>query len=72
MFMQPGFAMLEAGFCRAKNATNLMAKNLMDYVMGSLAFFLVGYAIMMGGDWHGLIGTKGWFMLGDYYDVGKY
>ena len=72
MFMQPGFAMLEAGFCRAKNATNLMAKNLMDYVMGSLAFFLVGYAIMMGGDWHGLFGTKGWFMLGDYYDVGKY
>jgi len=72
MFMQPGFAMLEAGFCRAKNATNLMAKNLMDYVMGSLIFFLVGYALMMGGDWHGLFGIKGWFMAGNYYDVGKY
>ena len=72
MFMQPGFAMLEAGFCRAKNVTNLMAKNLMDYVMGSLAFFIVGYAIMMGGDWHGLFGTRGWLMLGKYYDVGKY
>ncbi len=72
MFMQPGFAMLEAGFCRAKNVTNLMTKNLMDYAIGSLAFFLIGYAIMMGGDWHGLWGTEGWFMLGDYYDVDKY
>jgi Amt family ammonium transporter len=54
MFMQPGFALLEAGFCRAKNVTNLMTKNLMDFVIGSIAFFLVGYAIMMGGDWHGL------------------
>ena len=49
MFMQAGFAMLTAGFCRAKNATNLMAKNLMDFVMGSLVFFIVGYALMMGG-----------------------
>ena len=72
MFMQPGFAMLEAGFCRAKNVTNLMSKNLMDYAIGSLAFFLVGYAIMMGGDWHGLWGTQGWLMLGSYYDVDKY
>ena len=72
MFMQAGFAMLEAGFCRVKNVTNLMAKNLMDLCIGSLTFFLLGYAIMMGGDWHGLWGTKGWFMLGEYYDVGKY
>jgi Amt family ammonium transporter len=72
MFMQPGFAILEAGFCRAKNVTNLVTKNLMDFVIGSIAFFLVGYAIMMGGDWHGLWGTKGWFMLGDYYDTDMY
>jgi len=72
MFMQAGFAMLETGFCRAKNASNLMTKNLMDFVIGSIAFFVLGYAIMMGGDWHGLWGTKGWLMLGDYYDVGKY
>lgn len=72
MFMQPGFAMLEAGFCRAKNVTNLVTKNLMDFVIGSIAFFLVGYAIMMGGDWHGLWGTEGWFMLGDYYDTDTY
>jgi Amt family ammonium transporter len=72
MFMQAGFAMLEAGFCRAKNGTNLMAKNLMDYSIGSLVFFLFGYAIMMGGDWHGLWGTEGWLMTGKYYDVDKY
>jgi len=72
MFMQPGFAILEAGFCRAKNVTNLITKNLMDFVIGSIAFFLIGYAIMMGNDWHGLWGTQGWFMLGDYYDTDTY
>ena len=72
MFMQPGFAMLEAGFCRSKNVTNLMTKNLMDLAVGSIAFFLVGYAIMMGGDWHGFCGTEGWLMIGGYYDVDAY
>ncbi len=72
MFMQPGFAMVGAGFTRAKNAGNFMTKNLMDFVIGSLTFFFVGYALMMGGDWHGLWGTDGWLMLGDYYDVDKY
>lgn len=72
MFMQPGFALLEAGFCRSKNVTNLMTKNLMDLAIGSLAFFLVGYAIMMGADWHGLWGTSGWFMIGEFYDVDTY
>ena len=72
MFMQPGFALVEAGFCRAKNAINLMMKNLMDFVAGSLAFFAVGYAIMMGKDWHSLIGISGWFLHGDAYDVHTY
>ena len=72
MFMQAGFAMVETGFCRAKNASNLMTKNLMDFVAGSLVFFLVGYAFMMGNDWHGIIGTSGWLLLGDYYDVDSY
>jgi Amt family ammonium transporter len=72
MFMQPGFAMVGAGFTRAKNVANFMTKNIMDFVIGSLTFFLVGYAIMMGDDWHGLLGTRGWFMLGEYYDVDKY
>jgi len=72
MFMQPGFAMLEAGFCRAKNTTNIITKNLMDLAVGSLVFFFVGYALMMGGDWHGIFGTEGWLMLGSYYDVDAY
>ncbi|MDP6632113.1 MAG: ammonium transporter [Dehalococcoidales bacterium] len=72
LFMQPGFAMLGAGFTRAKNASNFMMKNMMDLVIGSLTFFMVGYAIMMGDDFGGIIGTSGWFMLGDFYDVDKY
>src|SRR3990172_8310090 len=57
MFMQAGFAMVETGFCRAKNATNLMAKNTIDLVIGSLCFFIVGYAVMKGPDKFGLFGT---------------
>jgi len=71
-FMQAGFAMVEAGFCRAKNATNLMMKNLMDFVMGSLAFFAVGWALMYGADKAGLIGTSQFFLAGDGYDVTVY
>jgi len=67
MFMQAGFAMVETGFCRAKNATNLMAKNLLDFVMGSLAFFVVGYAVMMGADhFHGLFGWGPLCLTGEY------
>ncbi|QCQ21410.1 ammonium transporter [Desulfoglaeba alkanexedens] len=72
MFMQPGFAMVETGFCRAKNATNLMAKNLLDFVIGSLGFFIIGYSIMKGADKFGLFGTGPLFLLGGQYDVGKY
>ena len=56
MFIQAGFAMVESGFCRAKNATNLMAKNLMDFVIGSLVFFVIGYTILKGNDVCGLFG----------------
>ncbi len=72
MFMQAGFACVEAGFCRSKNTTNLFTKNLLDFVAGSLAFWAVGFAILMGKDWHGLIGTSGFFLSGDSYDVGTY
>ncbi len=71
-FMQAGFAMVEAGFCRAKNATNLMAKNTIDFVVASLVFMAIGYAFMMGTDYKGLIGLSGWFLHGENYDVGKY
>src|SRR3989339_2259479 len=72
MFMQAGFAMVETGFCRAKNATNLMAKNTIDFVVASLFFMMFGFAIMMGADFKGLIGTTGWFLHGSEYDVGRY
>jgi len=47
-FMQAGFAMVETGFTRAKNAVNILMKNLMDFSVGSLAFFLVGFGLMFG------------------------
>jgi len=47
-FMQAGFAMVEAGFTQAKNAVNILMKNLMDFSIGSLAFFLVGFGLMFG------------------------
>ena len=47
-FMQAGFAMVEAGFTRAKNAVNILMKNLMDFSIGSLAYWAVGFAIMYG------------------------
>ena len=72
MFMQAGFAMVETGFCRAKNATNLMAKNTIDFVIGSLCFFIIGYAVMKGADKFGLFGTGSLFLRGEMYDVGKY
>ena len=60
--MQAGFAMVETGMTRAKNAANIMMKNLMDFAMGSIAFFLVGAAFMFGKTACGFIGTDGWFM----------
>jgi Amt family ammonium transporter len=49
-FMQPGFALVEAGFTRAKNAVNIVMKNLMDFSIGSLAFFMIGFGLMFGVD----------------------
>ena len=47
-FMQAGFAMVESGFTRAKNTVNILMKNLMDFSIGSVVFFLVGFALMFG------------------------
>lgn len=71
-FMQAGFAMVEAGFCRAKNATNLMSKNLIDFVVASLVFFAIGYGFLKGADRYGFIGVGNWFLRGNAYDVGTY
>lgn len=72
MFMQAGFAMVETGFCRAKNAVNLMAKNTIDFVVGSLGFFVIGYTLMKGTDISGLVGSGPLFLMGEQYDVAKY
>ncbi|MBK04082.1 MAG: ammonium transporter [Deltaproteobacteria bacterium] len=61
--MQAGFGMVEAGLIRAKNAANILMKNMMDFCMASLGFFAFGYAIMFGGD-GALFGTTGWFLIG--------
>ena len=55
-FMQAGFAMVETGFTEAKNAVNIMMKNLMDFSIGSLVFFLIGFGLMFGAKSHPLFG----------------
>jgi Amt family ammonium transporter len=61
-FMQAGFAMVETGFTRAKNAINIMMKNLMDFCVGSLAFWAVGFGLMFGTTTTGWFGTDGFFL----------
>ena len=61
-FMQAGFAMVEAGFTRAKNAVNIMMKNLMDFSMGSIVYWAVGFGIMFGASKTGFFGTSGFFL----------
>ena len=55
-FMQCGFAMVEAGFTRAKNAGNIIMKNLMDFCIGTVAFLALGYSFLCGSDINGVIG----------------
>jgi len=62
--MQAGFAMVEAGLTRAKNAGNIMMKNLMDFSAGSVAYWAVGWALMYGASAAGLIGTDQFFLAG--------
>src|SRR6056297_406357 len=61
-FMQAGFAMVEAGFTRAKNAVNIMMKNLMDFSMGSLFYWAIGFGLMFGATSTGFFGTTGFFL----------
>ncbi len=62
-FMQAGFAMVEAGFTRAKNAVNILMKNLMDFSIGTLAFFVIGFSLMFGAN-KGLFGWDGFGLSG--------
>ncbi|WP_457574170.1 ammonium transporter [Desulfolithobacter sp.] len=63
-FMQAGFAMVESGFTRAKSAVNIMMKNLLDFSMGSLAFWAVGFGLMFGATKTGWFGTTDFFLSG--------
>lgn len=68
-FMQAGFAMVESGFTRAKNAVNILMKNLMDFSMGSIAYWAIGFAIMFGAG-NAFIGTSGWFVPSETLEAG--
>ena len=61
-FMQAGFALVETGFTRAKSAVNIMMKNLMDFSMGSLFFWAIGFGLMFGATNTGWFGTTGFFL----------
>jgi ammonia channel protein AmtB len=56
-FMQAGFTLVETGFTRSKNAGNIIMKNLMDFCIGSIAFWVLGYSLMYGESISGIIGT---------------
>ncbi len=62
-FMNAGFAMLETGLCRAKNAVNILAKNVIVFGIASLAYWIIGFALMFGNG-TGWIGMQGWFLFG--------
>jgi len=65
MFMQPGFALVEAGFTRSKNTANILMKNLMDFSIGSLIFWILGYTLMYGEDIGGFVGKISLFFGSD-------
>lgn len=85
-FFQAGFAMVETGFVRAKNAMHTMAMNLMVFLVGTIGFYLTGFAFMFGGvgswstlgsgtqalnhEFANIIGLKGFMLSGSTYDVG--
>ncbi|NLK96038.1 MAG: ammonium transporter [Clostridiales bacterium] len=65
-FMQAGFAMVETGFTRAKNAGNIIMKNLMDFAIGTLVFWFIGFGLMFGTNVGGFIGIPDILVQGDY------
>ncbi len=64
IFMNAGFAMVEAGFCRQKNAVNILAKNLIVFAVATLAYWAIGYALMYG-EGNPFIGLQGFFFSGN-------
>lgn len=70
-WMQAGFSLVEAGFTRAKNVVNILMKNLMDFCLGSLVFWAVGFGLMFGVT-NGFVGTTGFFLGGYEADTWSY
>ena len=62
--MQAGFACLESGLVRAKNSINVVIKNLVDFLIAAFSFWLVGFGLMFGASWNGLVGTTTFFYQG--------
>jgi Amt family ammonium transporter len=67
-WMQAGFAMVETGFTRAKNAGNILMKNLMDFCIGTVVFILIGFSLLLGEDLIGFIGKPGFDIFTSYGD----
>lgn len=65
-WMQAGFAMVETGFTRAKNAGNILMKNLMDFCIGTVMFILIGFGLLLGEDMMGIIGKPGFDIFTNY------
>ena len=65
-WMQAGFAMVETGFTRAKNAGNIIMKNLMDFCIGTVMFILIGFSLLLGEDLVGIIGKPGFDIFTNY------
>ena len=73
-WMQAGFAMVETGFTRAKNAGNIIMKNLMDFCIGTVVFILIGFGLLMGEDLLGFIGKPGFdlFTAYEHFDFSSF
>ena len=65
IFMNAGFAMLEAGMCRQKNAVNILTKNLIVFAIATVAFWAIGFSLMFGNSENPFIGFGGWFLSGE-------
>jgi Amt family ammonium transporter len=70
IFMNAGFGMLETGFCRQKNAVNILSKNLIVFALATTSFWVVGFSFMFGAAGGGFIGLGGWFLSGDQATYG--
>ncbi|NES85932.1 MAG: ammonium transporter [Moorea sp. SIO2B7] len=64
IFMNAGFGMLETGFCRQKNAVNILTKNLIVFALATIAYWSIGYSLMFGTG-NSFIGGGGWFLSGE-------